>query len=254
MKIITAEFDSSSSIYAKSYGYEGNSLYAHWGRGSRDAFILHYVVEGEGYFNSRRVKCGQGFLITPGMMHEYHTSQERPWKYFWVIFSGKDAEHICKKYIDSDEQGVFSFAQFELQVIDLFDHILLHSELLTEARALGYFYMLLSCHEARPSVTGNHYVQQAEKYMKTHIYREISITEVARAVGISDRYMYNLFVKHYCISPKQYLNRLRLTRAQELLKKTNDTVSEMTFSRFFKKNIGISPTEFRKQATRLTVR
>ena len=93
--------------------------------------------------------------------------------------------------------------------------------------------------------------------MKTHIYRQITITEVARALKISDRYMYNLFIKHLGISPKQYLNRLKIDCAQGLLKKTDDSISEiaasigfhdvLVFSRFFKDHIGISPTEFRKR-------
>lgn len=81
----------------------------------------------------------------------------------------------------------FKFERCELRVIDLVNSIMMNTGQLTEACALGYFYMLLSCHETTIGTSGNFYVKQAEKYMKTHIYRTITITEVAQALGISDR-------------------------------------------------------------------
>lgn len=257
IKIIFTEFNQSAGLYVKSYGFEDISCNAHWGWGRRDAFILHYVMAGEGFFNAHKVKSGQGFLITPNMMHEYHSSKDRPWKYFWVIFSGEDAATICEKYIDADKNNIFDFARFELKVIDLVTNIMAGARRFTESQALGYFYLLISCHESATEFVGNHHIQLAKKYMKTHIYRHIAITEVARTLGISDRYMYNLFIKHLGISPKQYLNNLKIDHAQSLLKTTNDTISEiatsigfydvLTFSRFFKKHVGISPKEFRRR-------
>ena len=56
----------------------------------------------------------------------------------------------------------------------------------------------------------------------------------------------------------QYTNRLRITKAKELLHFTNDSVSEIAaevgiedlyyFSRLFKKLVGMSPSEYRKRA------
>ena len=255
MKLVFTEYDQSARIQVKGYGFEEISCNARWGRGSRDAYIVHYIISGEGYFNGHSVKSGQGFLITPDMMHEYHSSEARPWQYFWIVFSGEDAAGICQKYIDTDERNLFEFRRFEFKIIDLINRIMRCGGQLTEARALGYFYMLLSCHEPAIDVSGNDYVTQAQKYMKTHIYRTITITEVAQALGINDRYLYNLFIKHLHISPKQYLNNLKMDYAQTLLETTSNSISEiaisagfrdvLTFSRFFKDHIGVSPTDYR---------
>jgi len=256
MKIVFSEYDQSAQLYVKNFGFENISSAAHWGRGSRDAYILHYVISGEGYFNNHKVKQGQGFLIIPDLIHEYHSSKEKPWEYFWVIFSGNDAADICKKYINTNENNIFEFERCELKVIDLVNSIMANKCQLKETCALGYFYMLLSFHDTSIGNSGNSYVKQAEKYMKTNIYRPVTITEVAQALKISDRYLYNLFIKHLGISPKQYLNNLKIDYSQMRLKTTDDTISEiaisvgfndvLTFSRFFKDHTGISPTDFRK--------
>jgi len=194
--------------------------------------------------------------IAPGMIHEYHLSENRPWKYFWVVFSGEDAGNICKKYINTDKQLIFDFSRNELKIIDLVNSIMKNPGMLTAAQALGYFYMLLSCHEAPADAASNYHVNQAKKNMRTHIYRAITVTEVAQALGISDRYLYNLFIKHLHISPKQYLNGLKISYAQTLIQSTDNAISEiaisvgfhdvLTFSRFFKNHTGMSPTEYRK--------
>ncbi len=73
-----------------SIGLEDDPQKAHWGPGIRDFFILHYVLEGKGYFNGMPVEQGQGFFIQQGALHEYHSDLADPWKYFWVIFKGED--------------------------------------------------------------------------------------------------------------------------------------------------------------------
>lgn len=114
----------------------------------------------------------------------------------------------------------------------------------------------MSFHETTAPTTANRYVEEAKRYIDTNFYREITVTEIADSVGINDRYLYNLFMKYENLSPKKYLNSIRLNRAKYMLKNTDAAISEiavsigfsdvLTFSRFFSKNIRLSPTEYRK--------
>ncbi len=258
MKAIVASHEHKDGICILLYGYEDVAKNAHWGRGCRDVYILHYVLSGEGFFNHQKVKAGQGFLITPGLLHEYHSSEDKPWKYFWVTFEGNMADEICKKYIDADTNGIFEF-DFTPELLNLSYRILDEESRISSARALGYFFMLMSHHEKKNEFCGNYYVQEAKKYMKANLYRNISVVEVANSLGINDRYLYNLFKKHQGTSPKKYLNALKLAQAVKMLKTTNCTISEiamsngfcdvLAFSRFFSKNMGMSPTDFKKLHT-----
>ena len=106
MKRIFALYDTEESVYVCGFGMEDISENARWGKGSRDVFLLHYVLEGEGYFNSHKVKAGEGFFITPQMLHEYHSSTEAPWRYFWVVLNGPGAVEICKNHININTNNI----------------------------------------------------------------------------------------------------------------------------------------------------
>lgn len=256
MKNIFAEYNEADSLYITSYGMEDVSKNAHWGKGSRNAYILHYVYSGEGYYNGVKVKEGQGFLIKPGDVHEYMSSAKKPWKYFWVILNGDDAWKIFRKYISFDSRGIFDY-DFKSDLKTFIPGFFETYKTISCAKANGVFWMLMSCHETKEKTVANNYVVEAKKYMEQNCYRPLSICEVSEMLHISDRYMYNLFVKYEGIAPKKYLNNLKLQRACNMLKNSVMSITEisvsvgfedvLTFSRFFKKNKSLSPTEYRNK-------
>ena len=255
MKNILAEYNEADSLYITSYGIEDISENAHWGKGSRNAYILHYVLGGEGYYNGVRVKEGQGFFIKPGTVHEYMSSKKKPWKYFWIIFNGEDSASVCNEYIQANRHGIFEY-DFANELKNFAGRFFATYKTMSRARAKGVFWMLMSYHEKEEKLGANKYVVEAKKYMEQNCHRPVSIYEVSDMLHISDRYMYNLFIKYEGISPKKYLNNLKLQRACNMLKTGSMSVTEiavsvgfedvLTFSRFFKKNMNVSPSEFRK--------
>ena len=238
------------------FGYAEGTEDTRWGRGSRSVYILHFVLDGAGFFNGRRVEKNCGFVIRPDQSVEYHPDESAPWKYFWVIFSGDQSENICKNHISSNRDGIFSFS-FDATLSDLSARVLADGEPLSQSYALALFFYILSLGDSASPRDSNRYVSEAKNYINLNFYRPISITELAAAQNISDRYLYNLFIRHEGISPKQYLNSVRLEYAKKQLRETEHTVSEialsvgffdsLAFSRFFSKKTGISPTEYRKK-------
>lgn len=255
MKIISVMLDSHPELFVRGFGFEDNSDRACWGRGVREVCIIHYVLSGFGYFNGKRVGSGEGFVITPGMLHEYHSSRAEPWSYFWVVIDGVEAVQICKNNIACDEDHIFAY-DFRPRLLSLCDSIMSEDGEICEMRALGYLYLLLSYHRQKAATASNGYVRSAILYIETNFHRPISVTEVSEFVGIDDRYLYNLFIKHVGKSPKSYISALRLERAENMLRQTDANVSEiavsvgfidvLSFSKFFSKNKGISPLNYRK--------
>lgn len=252
--------DTNKELSVLAFGQEDDFRKAHWGKGQRDAYFIHYVLKGEGYFNGNKVKAGQGFFIQPGSVHEYYSSENNPWNYFWIILKGEKADEICKKHINySEVNGIFEY-NFKPQLLNLADSIFENGASISGIKAIGYFFLIMSHHEASEISTGNKYVEEAKKYMKIHFPYKITVTQVAEALNISDRYLYNLFVKQESIPPKKYLSKLKINRACDMLKNSSCSVSEvaisvgfddvLAFSRFFSKSLGISPTEFRKSSVK----
>lgn len=98
-------------------------------------------------------------------------------------------------------------------------------------------------------------VTRAKEYIREHTSEELSLGQVARAVNTSASYFCRLFKKATGINYSQYLSRVRLEKAKQLLVNRNLRVSEVAFqvgfqslthfNRVFKKLLGQSPTEYR---------
>lgn len=92
---------------------------------------------------------------------------------------------------------------------------------------------------------------------KNYTSDKISISNLAEICGVSETYFRRIFQKAYGISPLKYINRLRISRARELLGSGMYSVAEVSFlsgfndeayfSREFKKVVGVCPSEYLKE-------
>ena len=256
MRIKHVEPLTQEGLCIEHFGVEDVGVKAKWGPCARNVYILHYVLSGKGYFGGTPVEKGQGFLIRPSEAAEYHYDEKDPWNYFWVMFDGAYAEDICGRYIPTNEKGIFDYA-FSEHMPQIITSMFSLTRSLSHTEGLTAFFYILSLHERKAPRLTNQHVESAKKYMYLHIHEPFSVSEVAAVIGVSDRYLYNLFVKYEGIAPKSYMNELRLKNAKALLKNSRYTVTEIAeavgfsdvfaFSRFFTKFVGRSPSAYRKE-------
>ena len=74
--------------------------------------------------------------------------------------------------------------------------------------------------------------------------------------GASEKEVYSVFQEHYKVSPKKYVTELKLHHICHLLEYSSKSIKELSdlagfhcyehFLRTFKKNMGCTPTEYRK--------
>lgn len=94
--------------------------------------------------------------------------------------------------------------------------------------------------------------------MENNLEEPIELDEMAAFVDVSRRQIERMFHKYLDCSPSRYYLRLRLERARQLLKQSNMSIVEIStacgfistphFSRCYRKHIGISPRDERKNA------
>jgi AraC-like DNA-binding protein len=98
-------------------------------------------------------------------------------------------------------------------------------------------------------------ITRAKEFIAEHQGEDISLGQVAKAVNTSTFYFCKMFKKATGLNFTNYLSRIRIERAKNLLLNPNLRVSEIAFevgfqslthfNRVFKKIIGQSPTEYR---------
>lgn len=97
------------------------------------------------------------------------------------------------------------------------------------------------------------------QYIELHYMENLYLDYIAEVFHTSPKYFSSYFKKTFDINYVDYLNKVRLAHARELLKHTSYSVTEIgektgylnasTFATTFKKYYGISPSEYRKRQT-----
>jgi signal transduction histidine kinase/AraC-like DNA-binding protein/CheY-like chemotaxis protein/ABC-type sugar transport system substrate-binding protein len=116
--------------------------------------------------------------------------------------------------------------------------------------------MLLGSDTLPPHTSG--LVKRAVAYLHQHYAHPLSRWEIAKAVGVSENYLSEIFRRELGLSPWEYLNRYRIRQAKEVLRRTNDSITSVAlqvgftdpayFSRVFHKETGLSPSAYREEA------
>ena len=102
------------------------------------------------------------------------------------------------------------------------------------------------------------YVREALTYLSEHYNDpDISVSSVARSLGVSDGHLSHVFKKETSYTLSAYLTNYRMHKATELLRDCRVKVYEVAesvgyrdityFSSAFKKSVGMSPSEYQKR-------
>lgn len=100
----------------------------------------------------------------------------------------------------------------------------------------------------------NNFIQQVEDYLTRHYqYSNLDI-QISESLGISHSYFLKKFNKEFSIPFRLYLNKLRLSKAKEMLQNSFSSISEVYsncgfsshqyFCRVFKEEYGKSPSAY----------
>ncbi len=99
-------------------------------------------------------------------------------------------------------------------------------------------------------------LQRVFSHIRENIGRDLSVTELAQVVGMSQYYFSKLFKMSTGTTPHQYVMRQRVERAQEMLRETQTPLAEVAtqvgfetqshFTSVFRKIVGATPKHYRE--------
>ncbi|MBH5318418.1 AraC family transcriptional regulator [Paenibacillus sp. GSMTC-2017] len=107
-------------------------------------------------------------------------------------------------------------------------------------------------------------VAQALKYMEEHYKEQLTLDSLVEMLGCGASQLLRSFKNQVKTSPIDYLIQIRINKAKSLLITTDFTLKEIAdnvgysdsyyFSRLFKKQVGVSPTQFKEDVRNQSVR
>jgi len=103
-------------------------------------------------------------------------------------------------------------------------------------------------------------VEAARQYLHDHAAEPVTLAALSRVAALSPFYLVRVFKAHVGVPPYRYLTSLRLDRARMLLEASSLSITQIAhrcgfgsashFSTAFRSNVGLSPTEYRRQSVR----
>lgn len=258
----------------------GTVLDCHWHR----ELELLKVLKGE--FRARisssfyDVKEGDLLFVNSGELHAAHSETGAEAVFEAVVFSpdllrGPSEDRIQMEYLVPLLNGAFSVPRHfsgrderERELLKTFDSVyrLLEErppayEISVKAGVYALFALLAGMGRREAVSPGGNAAAETVKsgirYLQDHYRSRVTVEELAAFCHVSRGYFCRIFRKYTAESPGRYLTRLRLAEAAGLLGSTDRKVlnvaldcgfgSQSYFIRVFEKNMGVSPSEYRKR-------
>ena len=232
-------------------------------------YQLLYIASGKGHFfiNGKEeiVTAGHMVLYRPKEMQNYIYYGEDQSEVYWVHFTGSDVKNILKQHHfpssghilytgnSPDYHRIFRRIIQELRLCkpdyEEYLSILLREMFILVGRQLT--------DSKKVNLQTQQEVALATRYFNEHFSQNISIAEYANSLHMSTCWFIRSFRQYNGITPMQYILDIRIANAQSLLLTTTYNVTEIAeivgydnplyFSRLFKKQTGMSPSEYRRQ-------
>jgi len=241
-------------------------------------FEMCYLVDNECYLNldgiSYRIAEGDICIVPPSEKHcEMGLKKNKEFRIMWFVLEGSRlrinlmADRHKNSYDTVDHLDV----EIPIYLLNLLPFILMTYRQnqprwvdITKGAFLSLFSYVADLAEKGGSETGATWHEkilgETIEYLNANYNRDLGLDEIARKMGFSPNYFSSLF-KEYCgVSIFEYINKIRVEKAKELLKDPKYRVKEISymlgyssqyyFSTVFKKLTKTSPEKYRLKKRR----
>ncbi len=211
------------------------------------------------------IESGQGMLLFPNEAHSYQAVDE-PWSVRWVSFNGADAHSILDR-MGLTSSRVMTLSNFAIPLHNMQEaySILSTNDPLRgyEGSAIVYRLLLdLVRYAAAPNELRSRQQRYDQlvpvlEYIEQNSTSQLTLPELASCIGVSSQYLCTLFQQAMNMRPFEYITKVRLRAAKELLLSAPDRpvqdIAEACgydnpsyFIKLFRQHEGVTPAVFRR--------
>ncbi|MGC4154448.1 MAG: AraC family transcriptional regulator [Propionicimonas sp.] len=235
-------------------------------RGTTSTIII-VCASGRGYCRTttgvHRIEAAQSLIITAGAAHEYWADDADPWTIWWLHALGPDqACFEAEIRRNTSAPGVVINNHDLLQVMAHMEDVVKAMEAddtrPNVVRAAGAAWRVmaeLTADFAEGPRARVEPARAAQEYLREHYSAPLQVNDLARRFGYSTSHFSTIFRSAAGSGVVEYVKRLRIAQAAELLGTTSEPISDIAqtvgysdplyFSRQFRSVHGCSPSAFR---------
>lgn len=250
---------------------------------SHPVYHLIYITGGEGTFNVgsavTRAEPGMLYMISPNEPHRFEASEERPMSNFAATFvlrdeNGNPADipfaELIEEYAGASLPAQARHSPFAIpthlrhELAEGFRQVVRPEDAPSRAvseqhRMIGLVLrvadVISRAGHARAGRLRTGAAAKLLRYIETNLHRPLTLEEMAEHIHMTPTYLCRIFKRETGLSPRRYVQKLRLEKAMERLACTDETVyaiaeqlgfeSASYFARVFRAEQGMPPSVFR---------
>lgn len=234
---------------------------------------LFYVIEGQGQFlienRTYPVSVNDLVIVNPNVLHTEVSLNASPLKYIVLGIEGLELTvqadgndtNFCIINLKSIKDTVLHHLQNMLAEIetkkpgyDVVCQDLMEILIVLLGRQTNFSTILAPVSKKTSKLCGS-----TKRYIDTHYQENITLDQLAELNHVSKYHLAHAFTEEYGISPINYLISKRISEAEHLLRTTDFSLSLISnttgfssssyFAQIFRKQKGMSPTEYRKSSS-----
>lgn len=164
-----------------------------------------------------------GFFLYPGVPHYYYGVEEK-WETHWLTFKGHDVP-LLLDLVGIDFSGPFHVLDpigIEEGFMNILESVRLGEVLRPYTSSSRLYDFLLSCRNyigksPAHGITKADQLQPVLRYIQTHFHEDLTLGNLADQIHVSTPYFCRLFKSQLGLRPFEYLLKIRLKKAKELL-------------------------------------
>lgn len=232
--------------------------------------VWQYTVSGRGAINlkdgCRDLLSGSLMIVSVPGPHVYYLPEDSDhWEFVFLVMAGREAIRVTRM-IEQNIGNIVSTATTPgtaallYEILDKLFSGEINDPFINSCYTYRLCMMFLKEAGDRKSIGETRLFEGLTAFLKDNLQRDISVEEMAEFMGLSRSHFTRLFSGEMGMSPRIYLEDLRLKTAIGILFGENASVKETAircgicdvnyFCRIFRKRYGISPGKYKERECR----